>query len=44
MLKRSSFLAALLGAVVLSSSLTAEVTKADRDKLVEHLKKTEAAS
>ena len=44
MLKRSTFLAALTGAVVLSSSLIAgEVTKADRDTLVDHLKKTEAA-
>jgi hypothetical protein len=43
MLKRSTFLAALAGAVIFSSSLTAEVTKADRDKLVDHLKKTEAA-
>ena len=44
MLKRSTFLAALAGAVVFSSSLIAgEVTKADRDQLVDHLKKTEAA-
>jgi DinB superfamily len=44
MLKRSTFLAALIGAVVFSSSLIAgELTKADRDKLVDHLKKTEAA-
>src|SRR5215207_2484842 len=44
MLKRSTFLAALAGAVVFSSGLIAgEVTKADRDKLVDHLKKTEAA-
>ena len=44
MLKRSTFLAALMGAVVFSSSLIAgEVTKADRDALVAHLKKTEAA-
>lgn len=44
MLKRSTFLATLAGAVVFSSSLIAgEVTKADRDKLVDHLKKTEAA-
>lgn len=44
MLKRSTFLAALTGAAVFSSSLIAgEVTKADRDKLVDHLKKTEAA-
>ena len=43
-MKRSTFLAALIGAVVFSSSLTAgEVTKADRDTLVAHLKKTEAA-
>lgn len=44
MLKRSTFLAALAGAVVFSSSLIAgELTKADRDALVDHLKKTEAA-
>jgi hypothetical protein len=44
MLKRSTFLAALTGAVVFSSSLIAgEVTKADRDMLVDHLKRTEAA-
>ena len=44
MLKRSTFLAALTGAVVFSSSLIAgEVTKADRETLVAHLKKTEAA-
>jgi hypothetical protein len=44
MLKRSTFLAALTGAIVFSSSLIAgEVTKADRDTLVAHLKKTEAA-
>ncbi len=43
MLKRSTFLAALAGAIVFSSSLIAEVTKADRDKLVDHLKKTEGA-
>jgi DinB superfamily len=44
MLKRSTFLAALTGAIVFSSSLLAgEVTKADRDMLVDHLKKTEAA-
>jgi DinB superfamily len=44
MLKRSTFLAALVGAVAVSSSLIAgEVTKADRDTLVAHLKKTEAA-
>ncbi len=43
MLKRSTFLAALIGAVVCSSSLIAgEVTKTDRDALVAHLKKTEA--
>ena len=43
MLKRSTFLAALTGAIVFSSSLIAgEVTKADRDTLVAHLKKTEA--
>jgi hypothetical protein len=43
MLKRSTFLAALTGAIVFSSSLIAgEVTKADRDSLVAHLKKTEA--
>jgi DinB superfamily len=44
MLKRSTFLAALTGALVFSSSLIAgEVAKADRDMLVDHLKKTEAA-
>jgi hypothetical protein len=43
MLQRSTFLATLAAAIVFSSSLVAEVTKADRDKLVEHLKKTEAA-
>jgi hypothetical protein len=44
MLKRSTFLAALIGAVVFSSSLIAgELTKADRDMLVDHLKRTEAA-
>jgi hypothetical protein len=44
MLKRSTFLTALMGAVVFSSTLIAgEVTKADRDTLVAHLKKTEAA-
>src|SRR5215207_3616684 len=44
MLKRSTFLAALMGAVVFSSGLIAgEVTKADRDTLVAHVKKTEAA-
>jgi DinB superfamily len=44
MLKRSTFLAALSGAIVVSSSLIAgEVTRTDRDKLVDHLKKTEAA-
>ena len=44
MLKRSTFLAALVGAVVASSSLIAgETTKADRDALVAHLQKTEAA-
>ena len=43
-MKRSTFLAGLMGAAVFSSSLTAgEVTKADRDTLVAHLKKTEAA-
>ncbi len=43
-MKRSTFLAILIGAIGLSSSLTAgEVTTADRDKLVDHLKKTEAA-
>ncbi len=43
-MKRSTFLAATIGAVVLSSGLLAgEVTKADRDTLVAHLKKTEAA-
>ena len=44
MLKRSTFLAALAGAIVFSSSLIAgETTKTDRDALVAHLKKTEAA-
>ena len=44
MMKRSMFLTALTGAVLLSSSMIAgEVTKADRDKLVDPLKKTEAA-
>ena len=44
MLKRSTFLAALVGAVVFSSSqIAGEVTKADRDMLVDHLKRTEAA-
>jgi hypothetical protein len=44
MLKRSTFLAALAGAALFSSSMIAgEVTKADRDKLVDHLKRTEAA-
>jgi hypothetical protein len=44
MLKRSTFLAALMGAAVFSSSLIAgEVSKTDRDTLVAHLKKTEAA-
>jgi hypothetical protein len=44
MLKRSSFLAALVGAALFSSSLLAgEVTKTDREKLVAHLKATEAA-
>jgi hypothetical protein len=44
MLKRSTFLAALVGAAMFAPSLLAgEVTKADRDKLVDHLKKTEAA-
>jgi hypothetical protein len=43
-MKRSTFLAALAGAALFSTSLTAgETTKADRDKLVAHLKKTEAA-
>jgi hypothetical protein len=43
-MKRSMFLAALMGAVVFSSSLIAgEVTKTDRDTLVAHLKKTQAA-
>ena len=37
MLKRSTFLAALGGAIIFSSSLIAEVTKADRDTLVAHL-------
>ena len=45
MLKRSSFLAALVGAVVVSSSLLSagETTKADRDALVAHLNKTSEA-
>jgi DinB superfamily len=44
MLKRSTFLAALTGAVVFSSSLIAgELTKADREALVAHVKRTEAA-
>jgi hypothetical protein len=44
MLKRSTFVAALVGAVLASSSLLAgETTKTDRDALVAHLKKTEAA-
>lgn len=44
MLKRSTFLAALVGAALFSSSLIAgETTKADRDALVAHLKRTEAA-
>ena len=44
MLKRSTFLAALTGAVVFSSSLLAgDVTKADRDMLVDHLKRTETS-
>jgi hypothetical protein len=44
MLKRSTFLAALIGAAVFSSSLIAgEVTKADRDALVAHVNRTEAA-
>src|SRR5689334_7902184 len=45
MLKRSSFLAALVGAVVFSSSLLSagETTKADRDALVAHLNKTSEA-
>lgn len=44
MLKRSTFLAALVGAVIFSSSLIAgETTKADRDTLIAHLKRTEAA-
>jgi hypothetical protein len=44
MLKRSTFLAALAGAALLSTSLIAgETTKTDRDALVAHLKKTEAA-
>jgi len=44
MLKRSTFLAALCGAALLSTSLVAgETTKTDRDALVAHLKKTEAA-
>ena len=44
MLKRSTFLAALVGAAMFAPGLLAgETTKADRDKLVDHLKKTEAA-
>jgi hypothetical protein len=44
MLKRSTFLAALVGAMMFAPGLLAgETTKADRDKLVDHLKKTEAA-
>jgi hypothetical protein len=44
MLKRSTFLAALVGAAIFAPGLRAgETTKADRDKLVDHLKKTEAA-
>ncbi len=43
-MKRSTFLAVLIGAIGFSSSLTAgEVTTADRARLVDHLKKTEAA-
>jgi hypothetical protein len=44
MLKRSAFLAALAGAAMFAPTLLAgETTKADRDKLVAHLKTTEAA-
>jgi hypothetical protein len=45
MLKRSSFLAALVGAVVFSSSLLSagETTKADRDMVVAHLNRTSEA-
>jgi hypothetical protein len=46
MLKRSSFLAALAGAIVFSSSLIAaggETTKADRDLLIGHLNRTSEA-
>ena len=44
MLKRSTLLAALAGAALLSTSLVAgETSKTDRDTLVAHLKKTEAA-
>jgi hypothetical protein len=43
-MKRSTFLAAILGAIVFSTSAGAgETTKADREKLVAHLKRTEAA-
>jgi hypothetical protein len=44
MLKRSTCLAVLAGAALLSTSLIAgETTKTDREALVAHLKKTEAA-
>jgi DinB family protein len=44
MLKRSTFLAGLIGAVVFSSSLIAgDTAPADREKLIAHLKMTEAA-
>jgi hypothetical protein len=44
MLKHSTFLAALVGAAMFAPGLLAgETTKADRDKLVDHLKKSEAA-
>ena len=44
MLNRSTFLAALFGAALFAPGLLAgETTKADRDKLIEHLKTTEAA-
>ena len=44
MSKRFTFVAALVGAAMVAPSLLAgETSKADRDKLVDHLKKTEAA-
>lgn len=43
-MKRSTFLAAIGGAILFSTSAGAgETTKADREKLVAHLKRTEAA-